>query len=263
MKKFALVLSGGSAKGYAHIGVLKVLEKYNLKPSLVVGTSMGALVGGMYASGKSIDQMIQLGYNFKSIGNFSLSGTIFRGHTIHAGKINKLLMRELGDFRQQDCQIPFIAVATNLNTGKETALSTGILRQNIRASISIPAMFEIAYIDGIPYVDGGLCNNLPEDVAKRLMPDAEIISVDCIGDYQDNVETLLPKILQNLLNVSTIMTQNIVKLKPNVASLRLVVSQPEISQLDFNRKKVDSAVKNGERVAEENIGKIINILKED
>ena len=77
MKKFALVLGGGAAKGYAHIGILKLLERHGLKPDLIVGTSMGALVGGLYASGIPVDELEQEAYKFNGLGNLSLISTLF------------------------------------------------------------------------------------------------------------------------------------------------------------------------------------------
>ena len=85
MKKLALVLGGGASKGYAHIGVIKVLEKNGLKPDLIVGTSMGALVGALYAIGKDVPYMERLVSNFNSIGNFSLLSTLFKGNVLWAG----------------------------------------------------------------------------------------------------------------------------------------------------------------------------------
>ena len=262
MKKLALVLSGGAAKGYAHIGVLKVLEQNGIKPDLIVGTSMGALVGGMYASGKKCDELIKIAHGFNSLGNFTLSGALFRGYLLNSRKVDKILLDELGNFKQEDCQIPFVAVATNIKTGKEKHFKKGILRNNIRASISIPAAFKAQEIDGELYVDGGLCNNMPENVAYNMMPDAVIVSVDCIGKYADQVEDLKLDTLENVLNATTILTQNIVRLRKRYADLRIVISQPEISQMDFNAEKADKACANGIAATEPYIEQIKELLKD-
>ncbi len=180
---------------------------------------------------------------------------------MNSSKIDKLLKRELGDFSQQDCEIPFVAVATDINLGKEAHLTKGLLRQNIRASISIPGIFQPQEIDGKVYVDGGLCNNMPENVARKLMPDAVIISVDCIGKYADQVENLSQKTLQNVLNATTILTQNVVKLRRHFAALRIVISQPDISQLDFKPEKVDLSVSYGEKATQKLAKQIQELLK--
>ena len=90
MKKLALVLGGGSAKGYAHIGVIKVLERHGIKPDLIVGTSMGALVGAMYALGRDVPYMENLVSTFNSIGSFSLISTIFKGNVLNINKVKKI-----------------------------------------------------------------------------------------------------------------------------------------------------------------------------
>ena len=263
MKKLALVLSGGSAKGYAHIGVIKVLEKYNIKPDLIVGTSMGSLVGGMYASGKTCDELVKIARDFNSLGNFSITNTLFRGHLLDTRKVDKLLKNELGDFKAEDCKIPFVSVATDITRGKEAHLTTGLLRDNIRASITIPGVFKTTEIKGKKYVDGGLCNNLPENVAHKLMPDAVILSVDCIGKYADQVEKLKFDTLENVLNATTILTQNIVRLRRRYADLRIVISQPDVSQMDFKTEKVDLSVSYGESATEKSINQLIGLLKGD
>ena len=117
MKKFALVLGGGSAKGYAHIGVIKVLEKHGLKPDLIVGTSMGALVDGMYAIGKDYAYMEKLVSKFNSIGNFSLVSTIFKGNVLNINKVKKILDNEFGGIKQEETPIKFVCVATDMLSG--------------------------------------------------------------------------------------------------------------------------------------------------
>ena len=91
MKKFALVLGGGSAKGFAHIGVLKVLEKHGLKPDLIVGTSMGALVGAGYACGNDLLDLEKIALKFNSIGYVNLYTALFKDNVISIGKIKKTL----------------------------------------------------------------------------------------------------------------------------------------------------------------------------
>lgn len=261
MKKLALVLSGGAAKGYAHIGVLKVLENHNIRPDLIVGTSMGALVGGMYASGKTIEEMENLATTFNGLGNFSLISTIFRGYLLNIDKVKKIIDAQFGDKLQQECEINFVAMATNIKTGEPTCLKNGLMRDNVRASISIPGIFPIVKIDRNYYVDGGITNNLAEDVARELMPDAVIISVDVIGDYSKQVESLKLKTLKNVLNASTIMTQKIVNLKAkNYSDLKITIPQPTISQMDFNKEKAEQSIKKGAYFTSRNINKIKELL---
>lgn len=263
MKKLALVLGGGAAKGYAHIGVLKVLEKHGIKPDLIVGTSMGALVGGMYASGKTIQEMEQLALSFNGLGSFSLYSTLFKGSLINNDKVKKIFKNEFGETLQQDTKIKFVAIATNIKTGKETSLVEGLLRDNVMASISIPGVFPKTQIGENFYVDGGLVNNLPEDVAREILPDAVIVSVDVIGDYEKQVENLKLKTLENLINASTIMTQGIIKARSKVYSdCKIVISQPNVSVVDFAKDKAEASIKKGAYHTSRKINEIKNLLKD-
>ncbi|MBR6779290.1 MAG: patatin-like phospholipase family protein [Clostridia bacterium] len=246
MRQLALVLGGGAAKGYAHIGILKVLEDNGIKPSLIVGTSMGALVGGMYAAGKSVADMKNLALNFNSIGSFDLISTLFKGNLINNSKIKKILNKELGEKTHEDCQTKFVAIAAELNTGKEMRFHTGSLKQSILASIAIPGVFPLVKIGANEYCDGGIVNNLAEDVAHEILPDAVIVSVDVLGDYAKQYEHCKMKTLGAFLNAATLMTTNVIKNHPNIADLRIVISQPKAGQLDFSKQTAEKTIKRGE-----------------
>jgi len=260
MKKFALVLGGGAAKGYAHIGVLKSLERYGIYPDLIVGTSMGALVGGMYAAGKEISYMEKLVSNFNSIGNFSLVSTLFKGNVLNINKVKKILKDEFGDIKQENTSIKFACVATDMKTGCPKIFDSGVLRENILASISIPGIFPSIKIGDDVYCDGGLVNNLAEDVARDIMPDAVLVSVDVIGEYKDQIECLRFKTLENLLNAITIMTQNVVKNKPILADVRMVVPLSNVSMLNFSSDLSSKTIHKGELVTRKHINKIRELL---
>lgn len=260
MKKLALVLGGGSAKGYAHIGVIKMLEKHGLKPDLIVGTSMGALVGGMYASGKDVKYMESLVAKFNSIGNFSLMSTLFKGNVLNINKVKKILNNEFDGLKQEETPIKFVCVATDMKTGQAKNFENGVLKNNILASISIPGIFPSIKIDNGIYCDGGLVNNLAEDVAREIMPDAVVISVDVIGEYEKQVEHLKFKTLENLLNAITIMTQNVVKNKPILADVRMVLSLPSVSIMNFSSDLAKKTIHKGELIAKRNIEKIKELL---
>lgn len=260
MKQFALVLGGGAAKGYAHIGVIKTLEKYNIKPDLIVGTSMGALVGGMYASGKTVDEMIDLSKKITSIGSFDIISALFKDSLLNVNKIKKLLENCLGDKTIEECDIPFMAMATELNTGKEKAFSSGLLREAIMASISIPVAFPKVKIGDNYYCDGGLLNNLPEDVARENMPKAIILSIDVIGDYTKQIENLKMKTIEIALNSATLVNCSIVKNKAQFADLRIEMSMPDISQMDLRKETVKKAIQYGEIETERHIDEILKLL---
>lgn len=260
MKKLALVLGGGAAKGYAHIGVLKVLEKYGLKPDLIVGTSMGALVGGLYATGKTCQDLEQLALKFNSLGNFSLMSALFKGNILNIKKVNRILDKEFGQTKQEDTKIKFVAVATDIKKGTPKFFETGVLKDNVRASISIPGIFPTVTIDGNVYCDGGVVNNLAEDVAREIMPDAVIVSVDVIGEYSKQVEKHKIKTLENLINALTIMTQNVVKNKPTLANVRITLSMPNVSILNFSAETAEKTINKGVIETKKRIKEIKNLL---
>ncbi len=262
MKKFALVLGGGAAKGFAHIGFLKVLEKHHLKPDLIVGTSMGALVGGVYAAGVSADEIRERAIKLNNIGSFSLFSTLFEGNLLNIKKVKKLLDSVIGSKTHDELETKFVSVVTNLTTGDECHFEHGLVVDSIIASISIPGLFPRLKIGDNIYCDGGLTNNLPEDVARELMPDAVIISVDVLGPYEKNVERLKFKTAEALVNASTLMTTQISNNKPQCADLRVVISQPTISQADFSGKTATKSINKGINAGHHNIEKILELLKD-
>lgn len=260
MKKLALVLGGGAAKGYAHIGVIKVLQEYGIKPDLIVGTSMGALVGGMYALGKDVAYMQKLVSKFNSIGNFSLISTLFKGNILNIDKVKKIFNQEFKDIKQEETPIKFVCVATDMKSGKPMNFESGTLKENVMASISIPGIFPSVKIGDRVYCDGGLVNNLAEDVAREIMPDAVILSVDVIGEYSKQVEHIKLKTLENLINAITIMTQNVIKNKPIIADMRIEFSMPNVSMLNFSSELGLKTIKKGEIVTRKHIKRIKELL---
>lgn len=205
--RIGLVLGGGGARGAAHVGVLKVLQELRIPVDCVAGTSVGSIIGGLYASGMNADEIEQVIraidwddlfhddsaredrtfrrkrdddlYAFKAKvgvreGKFRIPMAFIRGQKINL-LLNRLTLPVVGidDFDQ--LPVPYRAVATDLETGKEVVLSRGSLARAIRASLAIPAAFDPVEIDGRLLVDGGLANNVPVSVARDLCADALIV----------------------------------------------------------------------------------------
>lgn len=260
MKKFALVLGGGAAKGFAHIGVLKVLEKHGLKPDLIVGTSMGALVGAGYVCGNDLLDLEKIALKFNSIGYVNLYTALFKDNVISIGKIKKTLDKMIGTKKIEELPIKYVAVATELNTGNEYLFTEGDLVTAVLASTSMPAVFPRVKIGQNYYCDGGLVNNLAEDVARRIMPDAVIVSVDVIGDYAKQVEKMRIKSIETILNACTLMTTNVIKNRKQDADIRIEISQPHISQMDFRKENVEKSIKKGENITRKYVQQIKDLL---
>ncbi|MGL5426373.1 MAG: patatin-like phospholipase family protein, partial [Cetobacterium sp.] len=212
--KIGLVLSGGGAKGFAHIGVLKVLEENNIKIDYITGTSMGALIGALYSAGYTADQIEKLvldinwqetfndspnladipidqrslmkNYNlslkYDNSLNFALPKGIRNTQKIYLTLKNLLWnVEQTRDFKK--LPIPLEIIATDLNTGKAKAFNSGDLAQVITASISIPTIFDPVVIGGNYYVDGLLSRNFPVEDAFNLGADI-VIGVDVGSSLQ-------------------------------------------------------------------------------
>jgi NTE family protein len=188
-KNVALVLSSGGARGFAHIGAIKVLEREGYKITSVAGTSMGSLVGGIYASGQlkefeewvtTLDVMEVL-----KLTDISISGKGF----VKGNKIIDRMKEIVPDRNIEDLLIPYCAVATDFLRGREKVFTTGSLFDAIRASISIPTVFQPFLIGGDYYVDGGLVNPIPINRVVRSKGDIlAVVDVNADMPY-DKPET--------------------------------------------------------------------------
>lgn len=166
-----LALAGGAAKGLAHIGVLKAMEELDLLPSYVAGTSAGALVGGLYASGMTPAQMEDVATNLdRSEFSKLVDVTWAKGSLVAGRRVEEFLRELVGDVRIEELSIPFIATAVDINTGVGFHFTKGPLVDAIRASISIPGVFEPVVANGGYLVDGGLRQNLPLTALERFRP---------------------------------------------------------------------------------------------
>ena len=145
----AIALGGGGAKGFAHIGVLKVLESHGIKPKIVTGTSAGSFVGSLYASGKTPYQMQQIALNFKESDIRDL--TLNSQGIIQGQKLQDFVNRNIGNKPIEQFPRRFAAVATRLDNGKKTEFIRGNAGQAVRASCSIPNVFVPATIAGVSF----------------------------------------------------------------------------------------------------------------
>ncbi|MDQ8697222.1 patatin family protein [Hyphomicrobium sp. LHD-15] len=166
--KIGLALGGGAARGWAHIGVLRALNKAGIKPDIIAGTSIGAVVGACDVTGhlneledfaRELTRRRVLGYL-----DFNLSGTgLITGH-----RLGERLHKHLGDTRIEDLPRRFTAVATEIGTGHEVWLSRGSLVEAVRASYALPGMFRPVKVDGRWLFDGALVNPIPVSVCRAL-----------------------------------------------------------------------------------------------
>ncbi|MEG1641906.1 MAG: patatin-like phospholipase family protein [Synergistaceae bacterium] len=254
-----LVFSGGGTKGLAHIGVLKVLERENIPIAAIVGTSMGSIIGGIYASGYTAEEMekltletsltdivsgrsstaspIDMSHNPPVSGSQLLTFQMTKGHILkgRTGLLNpKNLYSFLSDKTSRatvtnfdELHIPFAAVATDLETGEEVILRDGNLASALRASMSIPGVFDPWEMDGRLLVDGGLKANLPVKIAKKLFPGHPVVAVNLSPQNIKRNREQLRSLLE--VGAQTLEILMIEQVRENVKEADLVIA-PKVSE---------------------------------
>jgi NTE family protein len=171
-KKIALALGGGGARGCAHIGIFQVLEREGIKIDSIAGTSMGAIIGGMYAAGYSVDKMKEIAMNFQHLNiNPTKYLNILHESLFKSDFIEESLIQIFGDKKFEECKIPFTAVAVDLEAGEEVFFKEGLLKDAIKASASIPIIFPPTFNNDQYLIDGGVLNNVPLTSLREQNPD--------------------------------------------------------------------------------------------
>ncbi len=175
-RKVGLALGGGSARGWAHVGVLRGLEKRGIRPDVVCGTSAGALVGAAFALGRldEIERWLALLQWRDVVGYLDFS---FKGGVIKGRRLFDFFAEHVGDRNIEDLPMPFGAVATDLSNGDEIWLRRGSLFAAVRASVSIPGFLQPVKLDGRWLVDGGIVDPVPVELCRALGADI-VIGVD-------------------------------------------------------------------------------------
>ena len=284
--KVALVLSGGGIKGYAHLGILRVLERENIKIDYITGTSIGALIGTLYSIGYSIDDIekvldiinvenfLETGsdttnlpldkkeslkkysfyINFDNELNFSLPKGLKGNRETYL--VVKNLLKNYANIKNfDDFPIPLRIIATNLNTGETKAFSKGDVSKILIASMAIPTIFEPVEIDENIYVDGLVSRNLPVEEAYDM--GADLVIASDIGApivKKDNYN-----ILSVLSQMSTIQSSNITNISREKASILISPNIKDISAIDSSKK--NDLINLGKIAAEEQVSKLKELPK--
>jgi NTE family protein len=177
--RVALVLGGGGARGFAHVGVIRVLEEARVPVELIVGTSVGSLVGAFYAgeTNSHLLERIAMELDRSDLFDFSIAPALFGTGLASGERLEEFVRDRAGTATIEALRVPFAAVATDLSTGEAVALRSGDLARAVRASSAIPGVFEPVEIEGRLLVDGGVVQNLPVRVAREMGADL-VIAVD-------------------------------------------------------------------------------------
>lgn len=194
--RVAVVLGGGGALGYAHIGVLQALDDAGIRPTYVAGTSMGALVGVLYAAGYSGEEMLQIVREYRlnsTTGIINLSHKNTRRGLSNFARVRKMLTEKIPADSFDSLSIPFACTASDVQTGQlMIRREGGQLTDWVLASASIPGIFQPQLIDGTYYSDGGLLDNLPVAAIPDSVADI-VIAIDLVPINQLETETYFSK----------------------------------------------------------------------
>lgn len=240
-RKIGLALGGGVARGFAHIGVLKVLEEAQIDVDLVVGTSMGAVVGAFYCSGMPPKTMERLA-RFTRRNNW-MDFSISRMGLVSGEKLEQYVLLLTRSATFAELKKPFAAVATDLRSGSKVVIKEGLVARAVRASAAIPGIFCPVEMEDMILVDGGVLERVPVVSAREMGADF-VIAVD-VGVYTNNarINNVFDVVMQSLDIMSRDLCNGIV----SQADFLIRPDLSDVSPAQFNRS--DDAVKAGEEAA--------------
>lgn len=288
--RVALVLSGGGARGISQIGVLRVLEKHNIPIDLIVGTSMGAIIGGLYASGYSPDDLKAIvdSTNWEEILAFSdeaRRSDLFVEQKARQGRgflvirleglqpiipsaissgqrfttmLNRLVFQGIYHAASSfdDLKIPFRSVVTDLVTGRRVVLHSGDLTEAMRASATVPLLFSPVEKDSMLLMDGGLVSNIPVDVARESGVDL-VIAVNTTSGFRSADQLEAPwETADQIVNVMQQLSN-----KEQLRKADIIITPRLGNHLSSEFSKLDSLIHLGEQAGEEKVGEILARLK--
>ncbi len=284
-KDVALVLSGGGAKGFAHVGVIRALERNGFNICSVAGASMGSLVGGLYATGE-LDDFV----NFMEDLDFRemikmVDITLGNKGLIKGDKVIAQLKELIPDRNIEDLRIPFCALATDIVSGEEKVFTSGKLYDAIRASISIPTVFTPHIIDGHHYVDGGVLNPIPVNHVKRKKRDIVVaVNVNAnipvekkpalkkterkvpeqLKQLLEKIEGLIPQHHTDKIGLFNLTSKSLNLMINQISELTLKLDPPDIvvdlpteAYGTFDFYKAKEIIESGDVAAEEAIKKYL------
>ena len=285
----ALVLAGGGAKGFAHLPVIELIEEVGIPIDMVVGTSIGSVIGGLYAAGYSTKEILNgfddvdwtpifrdgakspyentlenysLNQNLLSL-NFGLDFSLKMGTGLSGGQnvyqlLKNMTLKYPSNTDFNELNIPFRAVVTDMLTGEALVIDEGDLAEAIRASMSLPSIFEPAEIDGYYFMDGGIRYNLAINVAKNMGYDI-IIAVDISQKVRDNPDVYSSNPAVAMLNTITISQYTATQAMYKDADLVIIPDISKYGTLDF--KKAENIYNEGKSIQAEYEPKLEEIRK--
>ncbi|MBS1513673.1 MAG: patatin-like phospholipase family protein [Bacteroidetes bacterium] len=257
--RVALVLGGGAFLGMAHLGALKVFEENKIPVDLIVGTSVGSFVGAMYANNPNSDSLRNLASKIKSEEIFNASLFNSMVGFVTGENLQAYIKEHIKTKNIEDLKIPFVAITSDLISGKTIPLSSGPIAPSVNSSCAIPMVFEPVKMYGMVLVDGGVWNNVAVDIAKSYEPDV-VIAI--------NLMSVLPSVkaddIKTFLDVYRRSGQvNAINIGNHNASLADVVLNPKVDQFPPLSDQYDKQIYDaGYNAAKEKIDEIKKIIEE-
>ncbi len=265
-KKIGLALGGGGARGIAHIGVVKKLLDTDIKPDLVAGSSMGAIVAAFLALDYDWEELEKeaLSYDKKKAIKTWLDLAKPGQAVLKGRKIRNFLKQKFDDLEFKDTKIPLRIVACDLESGEEVIIKKGRIVDAIYASICVPGIFSPVKIDNRILIDGSVVNPTPADIAKDMGADV-IIAVDLISKNQEKIEKI-PGLVTTLILAFEIIRRQSIKYKLKTFDKNTVMVKPKIRDIidSFKFYNISKFIKSGEDATEDvlsDIEKLLDISK--
>ncbi len=256
--KIGLALGSGGAKGLSHIGVIKELEKNDIKVDYIAGSSIGALVGGVYALNRDIKEIedVVLGTDWKKI--ISLVDITFKGGIIKGKKVENFIKRYLGNNKFKDLKIPLCVIATDINNGEAVVIDKGDVISAIMASIAFPLVFKPVEYKDRALGDGGLSIPVPVGAVRRMGADI-VIAVNLDANYFDESKKKPKKGLYEIANNSLNILRYHLSLH-NSEKADIVIC-PKTGDIKWDKFiKGEDVILSGERAMKKEMGKLKKMI---
>ncbi|PLS16575.1 esterase [Bacillus sp. M6-12] len=251
--KIGLALGSGGARGFAHLGVIKVLKKEGIPIDLIAGSSMGALVGAFYAAGSDIDRLYKLAKLFKR--KFYVDLTVPKMGFVAGKRIKELIHMFTHGKMIEELDIPIAIVATDIKSGEKVIFRTGPIAEAVRASISIPGIFVPEKINNRLLVDGGVVDRIPVSVVKSMGADI-VIAVDVAHVKQDvEINSIFDVIMQSL----DILQMELVEFRKIASDIMIRPRVEKYSSKAFTN--IEEMITIGEEEARQNIDAIFKCIE--
>lgn len=260
-KTLGLALGSGGARGVAHVGFLRALEEEGIKPDYISGCSMGAVVGGCYASGMSAAEIKEIVLQLKPRDIIDINPTpLSKMSILRSKKMRDLLIEHVGETNIEDFPIPFKCVATDLLSGSLHVFESGSAATAIQASSTIPGVFRPVELDDMLLVDGGCLCRIPIREVKGMGADV-VVAVDVLKNCSEPIDKV-HNILSMMLRVFDVMdAHNTAMLKARDEGLYDLLLEPEMKGMSqYVIKDLDRAFDEGYEAGKANIEKIKELI---